>query len=229
MQELPAVSDAGQVVPADVNSVLKKPKTVSPVIDTAAVPTLVMVTTLVTGARGVGIVNVRTVPPKRPGANVPLVAAVKFRKPLAVPVPVRVTGEPATGTFAVKVAVPLTGPTVVGRKTTLSVQVAPAAKVAPVVVIVAGQEPPPNTGREKADGEKATVMPVPGAVPVLCNVRVWGKVVVKSGTVPKFNGPPVTLRIAPPPPPEPEDDPNSMAPGSNMLTIGSPGPGRRFP
>jgi hypothetical protein len=76
---------------------------VSAVICTGA-PVAVIVTTLVTAARGVGMVNVRVRTPATV-PSVPLVAAVKVNVP--VPLPVRVTGEPVTATFAVIVAVPV--------------------------------------------------------------------------------------------------------------------------
>lgn len=68
---------------------------VSAVIASGPPPLFVTVTTLVTAARGEGMVKVsvrtpRTVP------RVPLVAAVKVRVPTGVPVPVSVTGEPVT-------------------------------------------------------------------------------------------------------------------------------------
>ena len=53
---------------------------VSAVINSGPVPVLVMVTTLVTGARGVGIVNVNTRTPKKE-TRVPLVAEVKVSTP----------------------------------------------------------------------------------------------------------------------------------------------------
>jgi hypothetical protein len=83
------------VVPVEVNRVLKKPITVSAVICAGPPPVLVIVTTLVTGARDVGMVKVKAVP--RPVVvRVPLVAEVKLSVPVGVPVPVRVTGEPVT-------------------------------------------------------------------------------------------------------------------------------------
>jgi hypothetical protein len=60
------------------------------------VPPLVIVTTLVTAARGLGMVKVRVSTPRKvPSA--PLVAEVKFNVPVPLtPVPVKVTGEPVT-------------------------------------------------------------------------------------------------------------------------------------
>ena len=76
---------------------LYKPPTLSgrdaALIVNGAVPLLVTVTTLVTGARGVGIVNARVRTPSTV-ASVPLVALVKLRMPIGIPVPVSVTGVP---------------------------------------------------------------------------------------------------------------------------------------
>lgn len=130
-----------QVVPVDVNnSGLKRPSTVSAVICRLPAPVLVMVTTLVTGARGVGMVNVNT--GIAPGVMVPLVAEVKVSLPVpgATLVPVSVTGVPvpaagpaaplkATAKLPVKF-VPFAVP-VGGLNTTLTVQEAPTAKLAP--------------------------------------------------------------------------------------------------
>ena len=74
-----------QVVPVEVNGAPNKPDTVSAVIDTGAVPVLVTVTTLVTAARGAGIVNVKIVPA---GFKIPLVAEVMLRCPTPPPPPV---------------------------------------------------------------------------------------------------------------------------------------------
>jgi hypothetical protein len=51
----------------------------------------------------------------------------------ATPVPVSVTGEPVIATLEVMVRVELTNPVAVGENTTLMVQLAPAASVAPHV------------------------------------------------------------------------------------------------
>ena len=73
-------------------------KNESPVICRFAVPVLVMVTTLVTAARDVGIENVNVGTPPTV-VIVPLVAEVKLSVPCArTPVPVSVTGEPVTAT-----------------------------------------------------------------------------------------------------------------------------------
>ncbi len=88
----------------------------SAVICTGAVPLLVTVTTLVTGARGVGIVNVRVLTPNTV-PSVPLVAAVKVNVPC--------------GAVTVNVTVLLVPPGVV----TLTV-LAPSAAVAVMVKVV---------------------------------------------------------------------------------------------
>jgi hypothetical protein len=68
----------------------------SAVIVNGAVPLLVTVTTLVTGARGVGMVKVRVRTPRTVVSD-PLVAELKVNVPaLLIPVPVKVTGEPVT-------------------------------------------------------------------------------------------------------------------------------------
>src|SRR6266481_9755026 len=87
----------------------------SAVICTGAVPLLVTVTTLVTGARGVGIVNVRVLTPNTV-PSVPLVAAVKVNVPC--------------GAVTVNVTVLLVPPGVV----TLTV-LAPSAAVAVMVKV----------------------------------------------------------------------------------------------
>src|ERR1700674_1555467 len=91
------------------------------------------------------------------------------------------------------------------------VQVPPAAKLAPL-----GPQVPPD--REKPAGKTPTVIPVRGPIPVLCSVRVRvGLGVVPTTTLPKANGPPVTLATAGPPAPW-----NSTAPTSNRFcTAGS--------
>lgn len=66
---------------------------VSVVICNGPAPVLVIVTTLVTGARGDGMVKVRVRPTPAP-LNVPFVADVKASLPGATPVPVSVTGVP---------------------------------------------------------------------------------------------------------------------------------------
>src|ERR1035441_2026392 len=60
------------------------------------------------------------------GSSVALITA-------ATPVPLSDTGEPATATLAVIGSVAGTEPAAVGLKTTVMVQVVPAAKVAPQV------------------------------------------------------------------------------------------------
>src|SRR6516165_4710426 len=89
----------------------------------------------------------------------------------ATPVPVSPTGEPVTATLARIVRVPVTVPRAVGVNTTLMVQVAPFARVAVQV------PPAVPAGREKTAFEKVSEMPVPGAVPVLCSVKVCAALV----------------------------------------------------
>jgi hypothetical protein len=72
-------------------------------------------------------------------------------------VPVWVTGEPKTGTFAVMASVAGTAPSDVGENTTLIVHEAPAAKV---VVQV-----PPAAGREKTADENDNEIAVAFVVP----------------------------------------------------------------
>jgi hypothetical protein len=100
VQVAPGASVAPQVVPVKLNRLSAMPATVIPVIVTAVgavatVPVFVIVTTLVTGARGVGIVKVRVRAPAPP-LSVPLVAAVKANAPVATPVPERLTADPVT-------------------------------------------------------------------------------------------------------------------------------------
>lgn len=82
-----------QVVPVELNNMFKRPVTVSAVICRLPAPVLVIVTTLVTGARGVGMVSVNTLP-RTVLVSVPLVAEVKLSVPGVTPVPVSVTGVP---------------------------------------------------------------------------------------------------------------------------------------
>jgi hypothetical protein len=132
----------------------------------------------------------------------------------AVPVPLSETGEPVTFTLAKMVTFPLTAPIAVGVKTTVMVQVEPVFKVVPQV--------PPDC--EKTVDEKTGVMPVPGAVPVLCNVRVCAALVVPVDTLPNASGPPVTLSVA-----TGAVEPNSTAPGSMWTGAASPGSGLKLP
>ena len=89
---------SGDAVKQFVPVMLYKPPmltgSVSAVIVNGAVPVFVTVTTLVTGARGAGIVKVRVRTPSTV-PSVPFVAEVKLNVP-PIPVPVRVTGEPVT-------------------------------------------------------------------------------------------------------------------------------------
>jgi hypothetical protein len=102
VQVVPGASVAGnvpapQVVPVKLNNVFAIPATDSAVIATGvlpAAPLFLIVTTLVTGARGVGIVKVRVCSPATTAQHVALVAAVKANGPAATPVPDRVTGVP---------------------------------------------------------------------------------------------------------------------------------------
>src|SRR5271169_2111423 len=130
------------------------------------------------------------------------------------PVPLSATGEPVTATLAKMVSVPDAAPVAVGVNTTLMVQVAPVARV---VVQV-----PPD--REKTVDEKARVIPVPAAVPVLCSVRVRAALAKPTAWLPKASGPPVTLSVA-----TGATEPNSTAPGSNFVSVGVPGSGLRLP
>src|SRR5437899_1317233 len=84
-----------QVVPVKLNLPPRLTDRVSAVIWSEPAPELVTVTTLVTGARGVGIVKVRVRTPKTV-VSVPFVAELKVNVPGVTPVPVRVTGEPVT-------------------------------------------------------------------------------------------------------------------------------------
>jgi hypothetical protein len=103
----------------------------------------------------------------------------------AIPVPVRVTGEPVTATFPVIVAVPDAAPVAVGENTTVMVQVAAGVSVALQV--------PPDC---ENGAVTTTVIAVRLAPPVLCSVRVCAALVVPLGTLPNASGPPVTLATA---------------------------------
>lgn len=119
----PAASGAEneQVVPVMLYSPPKFSESDSAVICRGPVPELVMVTVLVTGARGVGMVNVSVLTPITV-PRVPFVAAVKetLPVPVAIPVPVRATGEPVTAApVKATVRVRFNDPVAVGWKTTL--------------------------------------------------------------------------------------------------------------
>src|SRR5215472_8030251 len=97
------------------------------------------------------------------------------------PLPLRVTGEPLTGTLAVMVKLPVTEPSAVGENTTFIVQFAPAARVAPQLGAPAGNGP--TALLEKRGDEKASAIPVAVAVPVLCRVRFCDALVVPMRTL----------------------------------------------
>jgi hypothetical protein len=90
--------------------------------------------------------------------------------------------------LAVIAAFPLAGPVVVGEKTTLIVQVVPAARVAP-------QLPPPVVGLENGP-VNATAMPVAPAPPVLCSVSAWVALVVPCTVLENVSEVGVTFRTA---------------------------------
>jgi len=92
----------------------------------------------------------------------------------AAPVPLSETGEPPTATLAAKVAVPVAAPTAVGVNTTLTVQLAPAAKVAV-------QVPPAAPVGLENRAVIVTPIPVAGAPPELISVRGWEALVVPTG------------------------------------------------
>jgi hypothetical protein len=99
----------------------------SAVICKFPVPVLVMVTVLVTDARGVGIVKVSVRTPTTV-LSVPFVAEVKLSVPCS-PVPLIATGAPFTGTLAAMFSNVLKGPPAVGVNLTEIVQLAPANRV----------------------------------------------------------------------------------------------------
>jgi hypothetical protein len=138
------------------------------------------------------------------GARTPLTTG-------ATPVPVRVTGEPATVTLPVIVAVPVEVASAVGENTTLIMQMLAGAKVVP-------QFPPAaNGGREKG-AVITTVIPVSVPAPVLCRMRVRATLVEPVPTFPNASGPPVTLAVA------------LGGAGNSTAPMSNPGPcGRGFP
>jgi hypothetical protein len=216
-----------QVVPVEVNSVLKKPVTASAVICRLPAPVLVIVTTLVTGARGVGMVNVNT-RPRIVVARVALVAEVKLSVPGVTAVPVSVTGVPvpvagpmaplkATVRLPVKF-VPFAVP-VGGLNTTLKVQAAPTARVVPQL-----PPPPPPACVKGVAAPKVKVPPLRASLPVLVTVMVLAVLVVPVPWFPKASVLGDTVKDA-----LPGADPNSIAPGSNRAGDPSLGSGRRFP
>ena len=200
-----------QVVPVELNSVLNKPVIVSAVICRLPAPVLVIVTTLVTGARGVGIANVSTLP-RMVVVRVPFVAEVKLSVPGVTAVPVSVTGVPvpvagpaaplkATVKLPLKFvpfAVPLGG-----VNTTLKVQAAPTAKVVP-------QLPPPPKPPARVKGvvaPKVKVPPLRASLPVFVTVMVLAGLVVPIPWLPKAKELGETVKDA-----VPGADPNSIAP-----------------
>jgi len=129
--QLPLIATVvfAQVLPVTVKKVVLTGSNDSAPIVSGAVPALVTVTTLVTCARGFGIVNVSVRVPDTV-VSVPLVAEVKVSVPCAAatPVPLRATGEPVTGTLAVMVNVADAEPAAFGENTTVIVQL-PGANV----------------------------------------------------------------------------------------------------
>ena len=121
VQVAPGPSVVPQVVPVKLNNVFPVPAAVANPVNVTgvvpAVPLLVIVTTLVTGARGAGInpkFRVRTPPAVFSvtfgHAPLQLVAAVKANGPADTPLPERLTGVP----------VPVAGPLIeVKAKATL--------------------------------------------------------------------------------------------------------------
>ena len=216
-----------QVVPVELNSVFRRPATVSAVICRLPAPVLVIVTTLVTGARGVGMVNVNTLP-RNVVVRVPLVAEVKLSVPGVTPVPVSVTGVPVpvagpVGPVKLTVKLPVKFvPFAVpmgGVNTTLKVQEAPTANVVPQV--------PPRKNGARVNGvaaPKVNVPPLRGSFPVLVTVIVRGMLAVPIAWLPKATVLGETENDA-----TPEEDPNSIAPGSKRLGLPSFGSGRKFP
>jgi hypothetical protein len=101
----------------------------------------------------------------------------------AMPVPVRVTGDPTTVALPLMVRLPVTAPVAVGLNTTLIVQAAPFASVAAQV--------PPAVARANRVVNTSPVK-VKVAPEVLVTVNVCEALVVPTGTLPKAKGPPVT-------------------------------------
>jgi hypothetical protein len=95
-------------------------------------------------------------------------ASAKVSAPGLKALPESATGEPDTGTLAVKVAEPVAAPVAVGANATLTVQSVAAARVAPQFPAPAGNVPVLT----RTNGAvMATLMVVKVAVPVLCRVR----------------------------------------------------------
>jgi hypothetical protein len=158
--QVPFAASGDNVVQVCAEMLYSPPKliaNVSAVIASGPAPVLVTVTTLVTAARGVGIVKVSTRTPSTVD-RVPLVALVKLNVPATtgVPVPLNATGEPVTvtpapyATVSVRLYV-VAAAAVGGAKRTAMVQEAPPARAAPQVppAVPAGREngcgvPPPN-------------------------------------------------------------------------------------
>ena len=107
-----------------------------------------------------------------------------------VPVPLRATGEPLTGTLPVMDSVPLTDPVIVGEKTTLIVQVAPPARLVPQV------PPAAPVGREYTVDENVREIAVRFAPPLFDSVSVWGVLLLPVATEPKEREVGETLAIA---------------------------------
>ena len=133
----------------------------------------------------------------------------------SMPVPVRVTGEPETGTSAVMVSMPETVPAKVGENTTLIVHEAPTGNVAAQV--------PAAVAREKTGEENANVIPVALAVPELASVRVFAALVVASATFPNAAGPPVTESDAAAPTPAPARVTGEPETGTLAVMVSVPG------
>ncbi len=110
-----------------------------------------------------------------PGPNVKKVKADGNTDSLA-PVPLKVTGEPFTGTLAVRVTLPAATPGAAGENTMFMVQLPATARVVP-------HEPP-----DRVNGAPTTAeIFVAVAPPLLYSVKVWAALVLWTNTLPNDN------------------------------------------
>src|SRR6266550_3703190 len=108
------------------------------------------------------------------------------------PVPFRATICGLFGALSVNDSVPLRAPFLVGVKVTLAAQFAPAATVAPQVLLEMWKSP------------LAVMLEIFSvAVPVLVSVTVWGELVCPIPTFLKFINAVESVTAGPPPPPQP--------------------------
>lgn len=169
---------------------------VAEIVNVAVTVVLLTTTTLVTPMpvpeTVTAVVPVRLVPVRvtllMTVPREPELGAIEVSVGVATPAPVRLTGDPETGTLAVIVTEPLYGVAAVGLNTMLIVQLAPAFRLPPQV---------PGEAVERENGAvTATVIPVACDPPALLSVRVLNALVVFTASLPNAREVGVTARTA---------------------------------